>query len=123
MRAVVAFLLAAILSICPLLCRVAESGCCAGRCEEDGRGTSRPPASCPDDGVNCISAGAIQADEVSAPSPDRVGHPQSFDASTTFGSLLLTSQSPPPTAGARLDHSPGRGDGARLRALLQNFRC
>ncbi|GIW86318.1 MAG: hypothetical protein KatS3mg108_0642 [Isosphaeraceae bacterium] len=119
MQTFTVFFLAAILSTCPLLCRAAEVGCCAGQREEDGHGTPRPPASCPDDGVTCISAGAIQADEVSLPAPDDVGHPQPLAAPTALGTRLLTGRAFPSTPVA---FATARCDGARLRALLQNFR-
>lgn len=120
MRAVVVFLLVGILSACPLLCRAAEAGCCLDRDQEDGRGIPDIPASCSDDGVSCITAGAIQADQLSLPVPDAVGHP----------ALDLWSLDPlylAPRAQGHAVHalpSPASpGDAGTLRALLQNFRC
>jgi len=64
----ITMLLVCLLLACPFLCRAAEAGC---RHELSGESSqpqddSHIPRSCPDDGVCCICAGAIQSGEYRA---------------------------------------------------------
>ncbi len=119
MKTAIVFFLVGILSACPLLCRAAETGCCAERGEEGGPHLPGIPMSCPDDGVSCISAGAIPADQVLAPAPDAVGQ-LAFDL-WLHSALLL----PPQARGHAVRTLPSPAapaDAGTLCALLQNFR-
>jgi hypothetical protein len=119
LRTILVYFLAGVLSNCPLLCRAVEPGCRADQGEEGGPGLPGLPTSCPDDGVSCIGAGAIPADQVSPPVPNAVGH-LAIDL-WSLAPLFL-----PPQArrhAVRALPSPASpGDTGTLRALLQNFR-
>jgi len=119
-KTVFVFLLVGILSACPLLCRAAEGACCADQSEEDGRRVPDLPSSCPDDGVSCITAGAIHADQVPLPVPDAVGRPVADLWSLAPLYLLPQAQG---NAGRAVLSPAVPGDAGTLRALLQNFRC
>ncbi len=116
MRSILVFFLVGILSACPILCRAVESGCCA-ELNEDGRNV---PVPCPDDGVSCITAGAVQADQVPLPVPDAVGQP--LPELWALDPLGLPPQAEGQSSSA-LPSPASPGDAGTLRALLQNFRC
>lgn len=75
---------------------------------------------CPDDGVSCISAGAVPSDHVSAPTPDSADSYESLDALSGQAPLITIFA---PTQDGDGNGVPARGRGGLLRALLQNFRC
>lgn len=111
---------------CPLLCQAAQAHVCA-----DGDApTSLPfespgaPSPCPDDGISCISAGAVQSADLRAAdlTPGLL--------LPNVGGWLLSALMPPiPLAllhlsgdGAQPDRAPW-GAPQRLHALTQHFRC
>ncbi|OJW05278.1 MAG: hypothetical protein BGO49_31100 [Planctomycetales bacterium 71-10] len=124
MQRLVTLLLAGLLLMCPLLCQAAQADRCVGgeECSGTPCDDDQGPLSCPDDGVSCICAGAVQAADRSAGhTPDVL---PSFD-----GWLLATFVHPVsllfqggPRDGVPPDWVPW-GHPLRVHALTQHFRC
>jgi hypothetical protein len=120
-RASLALYLAALLTLCPLLCGAAEFGQGAhrhgvsGGCSND----SSSPDRCPEEGDNCICQGAVPADNVRHTGSDAVGLAQLVDA--------ILHAPLRPIAHLTCEGIPtglaGWGDALAVRAFLQNFRC
>lgn len=125
MRSFVSLFLVSLLLACPLLCRAIEPGCSheltggANDLDDD----SHIPPSCPDDGVSCISGGAVQTGELRAvdlPSPMTMLFLDGWFPTSLLTPLISLSQhltaEGTPTGLAAL------GDALSVRAFLQNFR-
>lgn len=118
MRKLLVITLIGLLSFCPVLCGAAEVGH-----DAHGHGASQEPAlptHCPDEGDNCICQGAlISSSDGYASSFDTIGVPLDLaelgqTLSRPFSDII---KGGPPAGPASW------GDGLKVCALLQIFRC
>lgn len=126
MRTFATYLLTALLLACPFLCQAAQADFCVepSTAAEGTHGDSHAPLPCPEDGVSCICAGAVNAPDLRLAdlAPD-FEHP-------SLDSWFLASFSPPLfPLGNHLardgtsEDVPQWGQPHRVHALYQNFRC
>jgi hypothetical protein len=119
-RPILTFILATLLTLCPVLCGGEEFGLGA-YLHGTSDAPSHAPGNCPEQGDDCICRGAVQASNVRVPDADAdaVGLPMLLDIlpHTPLHPLSRLTWGGSPTGLA------GWGDTLSVRSFLQNFRC
>lgn len=123
-RTLLSFVLTVLILACPLVCGVAEAGHVARHDHAANAPADLPtPGHCDQESDDCICRGAVQSADVRVPGVDSISLPFPIhglagllDHSPAHSVAHLTSDGAPTGLA-------GWGASARIRALLQNFRC
>ncbi|OJW28348.1 MAG: hypothetical protein BGO49_14460 [Planctomycetales bacterium 71-10] len=118
-------LIVGLLLMCPLLCQAAQMDRCVGgeKCSSTPCEDDQGPVPCPDDGVSCICAGAVQTTDLRAVdfTPDLLPCLNGWLFTALVHPIPLLSQSGL-LDGVPPDWAPW-GHPLRVHALTQHFRC